>query len=91
VDGDREEVLLEESGQRKDQIMAKKRWRDLTIPQKTAIVLSSAAQVALLGAALADIYRRPEEEIRGKKWMWTAASFVNFLGPISYFLFGRKR
>jgi pyruvate,water dikinase len=93
VDGDGGEVLLEESGQRprKDPAVAKKRWRELTGPQKGAIVLSSTVQVALLATALVDIYRRPQEEIRGRKWWWTAASFVNFVGPISYFLFGRQR
>jgi phosphohistidine swiveling domain-containing protein len=93
VDGDRGLVFLEESGQesRKDPFMAKKRWRDLTDLQKGAIVLSSAVQVALLAATLVDIYRRPQEEIRGSKRAWTAISFVNFVGPVSYFLFGRKR
>jgi hypothetical protein len=40
-----------------------------------------------------DIYRHPAEEIRGTKWLWSAAAFVNFMGigPIAYFLFGRKR
>jgi phosphoenolpyruvate-protein kinase (PTS system EI component) len=93
VDGDQGLVFLEESGQesRKDSFMAKKRWRDLTDLQKGAIVLSSAVQVALLAAALVDIYRRPAREIRGSKRLWVAAAFINFVGPISYFLLGRKR
>ena len=93
VDGDRGLVFLKESGQesKKEPFMAKKRWRDLTDLQKGAIVLSSAVQVALLAAALVDIYRRPQAEIRGSKRAWTAVSFVNFVGPVSYFLFGRKR
>jgi len=70
--------------------MAKQRWRDLTDLQKGAIVLSSAVQVVLLAVALVDIYRRPQEEIRGSKCTWTAVSFVNFVGPISDFLFGGK-
>lgn len=92
VDGDRGVVLLEESGQgsRNDPFMAKNGSRDLTDLQKGDIVLSSAVQVALLAAALVDIYRRPQEEIRGSKPWWTAVSFVNFVGPVSYFLFGRK-
>ena len=76
---------------RKEQFLAKKRWRDLTDLQKGAIVLSSGVQVALLVAALVDLYRRPQEEIRGSKRAWTVVSFVNFIGPISYFLFGRNR
>ena len=69
----------------------KKRWEDLTALQKGGIVLSSAVQIGLLIAALTDIYRRPQNEIRGRKWWWTAASFVDFVGPVSYFLFGRNR
>jgi len=93
VDGDQGLVFLEESGQesRKGSFMAKKRWRDLTDLQKGAVVLSSAVQVALLAAALVDIYRRPQQGIRGSKRAWTAVSFVNLIGPVSYFLFGRKR
>lgn len=71
--------------------MPKKQWKDLSTGEKRGILLSGTVQVALLVAALVDIYRRPETEIRGSKWAWTLASFVNFVGPISYFLFGRRR
>lgn len=71
--------------------MPKKQWKDLSAGQKRRILLSGTVQVALLIAALTDIYRRPGEEIRGSKLLWTLASFVNFVGPISYFVFGRKR
>jgi hypothetical protein len=54
-------------------------------------MLSAAVQVALLMAGLADVWRRPKEDIRGAYRFWTAVSFVNCMGPISYFLFGRKR
>jgi hypothetical protein len=54
-------------------------------------MFSGVVQVALLIAALADIWRRPEEQIRGSKRLWTAAAFVNFIGPVSYFVFGRRR
>lgn len=71
--------------------MAKKEWKDLSTGQKRGIVLSGAVQFLLLAAALVDIYRRPKEEVRGNKLVWTLASFVNFVGPIAYFLFGRRR
>ena len=71
--------------------MAKKEWKDLSPSQKRGIVLVGTVQIGLLLAALVDIYRRPKEEIRGKKLWWTLAAFVNFVGPVSYFLFGRKR
>lgn len=71
--------------------MNKKRWSDLSATQQRTIALASALQLGLFVAALVDIYRRSEEEVRGSKQLWTLASFVNFVGPISYFLFGRKR
>ncbi len=69
----------------------KKRWEELSNIQKGAVVLSGVVQLGLLAAALGDIYRRPAEEIRGGKRLWAAAAFVNFVGPVSYFLFGRRR
>ena len=71
--------------------MTKKDWKDLSTRQKRGIVLAGTVQIGLLLAALSDIYRRPKEEIRGNKLLWALASFVNFVGPISYFLFGRRR
>ena len=70
-----------------------KKWSDLTARQKSPFVLRGIVQFALLAAALANIYRRPAEEIRGSKWLWSVVAFVNFMGigPIAYFLFGRKR
>jgi hypothetical protein len=70
-----------------------KKWSDLTARQKAPFVLRGIVQMALLVAVLADIHRRPAEEIRGSKWLWSALAFVNFMGigPIAYFLFGRKR
>ena len=41
--------------------------------------------------ALIDIKRRPAEEIRGPKAMWRAAMAVNLIGPVSYFVVGRRR
>ena len=70
--------------------MAKKEWKDLSTRQKRGIVLSGTVQSLLMAAALVDIYRRPSDEVRGNKALWTLASFVNFVGPISYFLFGRR-
>ena len=70
-----------------------KKWSDLTAREKAPFVLRGVVQFALLAGALADIRRRPAEEIRGTKWLWSAAAFVNFMGigPITYFAFGRKR
>ena len=71
--------------------MQKKSWSELTAAQKAGIIAGIVVQVALLVAALADIRRRPAEQINGSKRMWAALSFVNYVGPIAYFVFGRKR
>ncbi len=70
--------------------MPMRRWDELSDVQQGAIVLAGTVQLGLVAAALVDIYRRPTEEIRGAKRLWTAAAFINYIGPISYFLFGRK-
>jgi hypothetical protein len=71
--------------------MVKKRWQDLTVMEKVGVALMGALQLLLLAAALWDIRRQPADEIKGNKRWWTAAAFVNFVGPISYFLFGKKK
>ena len=71
--------------------MANREWRDLSDRQKNGIVLGVAVQIGLLVAALVDMHRRRQGEIKGNRWMWTVAAFVNFVGPVSYFLFGRRR
>ena len=69
----------------------KKRWKDLSPMQRRAIVAAGIVQNSLLVAALVDIRRRPAKKIRGDKRLWTAAAFVSWIGPLSYFTYGRKR
>ena len=71
--------------------MTKRKWSDLGDREKTMVLTMGSVQLSLLLTALADIYRRPAEEIHGSKRVWAAISFINFVGPISYFAFGRKR
>jgi hypothetical protein len=71
--------------------MPRQRWSDLTEAQKGGLLLLGLVQCGLLAAALLDIRRRSAAEIKGSKRLWTAAVFVNFIGPIAYFVFGRKR
>lgn len=66
-------------------------WADLTDEQKRGISGAILVQVTMAALALIDIARRPKSKIRGRKAAWVLASFVNFVGPISYFIFGRKR
>jgi hypothetical protein len=69
----------------------KPRWSELSHRRQTAIFAAAVAQVTLLVAALVDLRRRPARKVRGDKRLWTALSFVNYVGPIAYFTVGRKR
>ncbi len=71
-------------------MMEKVRWQDLSAQTKMRFMGMGVIQITLLVAALWDIRRRPATEIRGRKELWMAISFINFIGPIAYFIFGRK-
>jgi hypothetical protein len=46
-------------------------------------------QLILMISALVDLVRR--EHTRGPKWIWALVIlFVNYIGPIIYFVAGRK-
>ena len=71
--------------------MTKTRWNELTPGQQAAIMLGGSLQFGLLGAALWDLAKRAPGQINGSKPFWTAAVFVNFFGPLAYFVRGRKQ
>jgi hypothetical protein len=68
-----------------------KKWSELSTGTRVRIILFGLIQVSLMVAALVDIRKRPAEQIKGSKKMWTALAFVNWVGPIAYFVIGRKR
>jgi len=69
----------------------KKSFSDLSAPAKTGTVLLGIAQVAFAGLAFVDLAGRPADDIRGPKPVWIPVILVNWVGPASYFLFGRRR
>jgi Phospholipase_D-nuclease N-terminal len=71
--------------------MTRKRWSELTGRQQAAIIVAGVVQVSLSVATLLDLRRRPSSQIRGSRRLWTAAAFVNFVGPLAYFSVGRRR
>jgi len=70
--------------------MKPKNWNELSGKQKGTLIALALAQFALLIAALRDIKSRDASEIKGSKRLWTAVSFIDFIGPLAYFRFGRK-
>ena len=47
--------------------------------------------LALMIWTIWDIRHRSDEEINGKRKLWYLAAFAPPIGPIAYFIFGRKR
>jgi len=68
-----------------------KRWSELSRRERSFIAGAMTVQLSLLAAALADLRRRPQDQIKGSKRLWRMLAFINFAGPISYFFFGRKK
>jgi len=69
----------------------RKKWEDLPSYQKIAIITLGIFQVLLLVTALIDLCKRSPQEITGgDKRIWRVVVFINTIGPIAYFLFGRK-
>ena len=69
----------------------KKSWTELPPAARVGTIVVGAAQLAFLTAAQRDISRRPADQIRGSKTLWRFATLINFIGPGSYFAFGRRR
>jgi hypothetical protein len=67
----------------------KRKWSDLSKPQRIAAVILGSIQVSLALAAWIDLARRPPSLVRGRKRMWAMVLPINIIGPLSYFKWGR--
>jgi len=72
-------------------MVARRHWNELTDLQKTAMLTAACVQISLAATAWVDLARRPAQEVRGPKPVWAAAIAVNFVGPVAYFIAGRRR
>lgn len=70
---------------------SKPKWGEMNATRRAGVIVSAIVQMTLLAAALWDLRQRPAEMVRGDKRLWVGISFINFVGPIAYFLIGRKR
>ncbi len=53
--------------------------------------LINLINIVLVILTIRDIRRRRDDEINGKRKWWMLAAFASPIGPIAYFIFGRKR
>jgi|1186.fasta_scaffold72942_2 hypothetical protein len=70
--------------------MARKRWTDLSGRQQAAVLALASVQLSLAATAWADLVTRPAGQVNGRKAVWAAIIAVNFVGPLSYFRWGRR-
>jgi hypothetical protein len=70
--------------------MARTRWADLTDRQRTIVLTLASIQLSLGATAWADLARQPADQVNGRKAVWAAIIAVNFVGPLSYFRWGRR-
>ncbi|WP_261383001.1 PLD nuclease N-terminal domain-containing protein [Glutamicibacter halophytocola] len=85
-------VAVVENSQIKEHIMAaakKKKFSELSLASKVSLITAATAQITLLIAAQIDLSRRDSSQVRGNKPVWAAVNFISFIGPLSYFTFGR--
>jgi hypothetical protein len=76
------------------EVMGKPRrvkFSELSMPARVGVVLLGAVQLTLLITAQIDISRRPAEQVNGPKAVWRLVCLINFIGPLSYFRWGRCR
>lgn len=70
--------------------MTNKKWSDLSTWQKRLIGVVGAVEAVMTVAALVDLGRRPASQVRGPKAAWRIGAFVQPVGPIAYFVVGRR-
>ena len=71
--------------------MAIKQWSELSGGQRAAVLVVGSAQMALAATAWIDLARRPARQVNGRKATWAAIIAINWIGPLCYFRWGRRR
>jgi hypothetical protein len=85
-------MSIRQCGQKREESgMQKKRWADLSAVQRTGVIVGATIQFGLLVAGLWDVAHRQDDEVRGDRRFWRGFMFVNWIGPIAYFAYGRKQ
>lgn len=68
----------------------KKKWSEMSTPQRVGVVVMGVIQISLAVAAWTDLARRDPSRVNGPKGRWAGIISINFVGPILYFAVGRQ-
>ncbi|WP_116451630.1 PLDc N-terminal domain-containing protein [Blastococcus litoris] len=71
--------------------MARRRWRELSSREQTAVLTLASIQLSLAATAWADLATRPAAGVNGSKVRWAFVIAINVVGPLAYFRWGRRR
>jgi hypothetical protein len=71
-------------------VQNKRKWSELTPTQQKLIIAGGAVELVLTTAALISLAKRPSSAVRGPKVVWLAALAIQPVGPIAYFVLGRR-
>ena len=66
------------------------KFSELSPRQQAALLTAISVQWSLAMTAWVDLLRRPTTQVNGSKAKWAAIIAVNWVGPIDYFLRGRR-
>jgi hypothetical protein len=69
--------------------MRRKKWSDLSPTQQRLIAAMAVMEVVVTTAAVADLVRRPADQVRGSKAVWAVGMLVQPVGPLAYLGLGR--
>ncbi|MGY1607771.1 MULTISPECIES: PLD nuclease N-terminal domain-containing protein [unclassified Geodermatophilus] len=67
------------------------RWADLSPRRKGVLLALGSVQLSLAVAAWTDLARRRPDQVHGRKAVWAAVIAVNWVGPLAWFRWGRRR
>jgi hypothetical protein len=71
--------------------MTGRTWKDLSPGQRTAVLVLGSIQLSLAATAWTDLARLPAAKVNGRKAVWAAVIAVNWIGPLAWFRWGRRR
>jgi len=71
--------------------MSNRSWSDLSLRTRRAVVILGVVEAVLTVAAQIDLARRPAALASGSKARWRVLIMVNLVGPIAYFVIGRRK
>lgn len=70
--------------------MANRTWSDHSPRTHKLLIVLGLVEAALFVAAEVDLTRRPSALVTGSKTTWRMLSAVNLIGPLAFFLQGRR-